>query len=67
MKVGDIVILKKGRYKFTPTEEGKWVWTEVLGVITDNSGLIDGTAEYKVYTADNKHTWEHVDDLLIPD
>ena len=68
MKVGDLVILRSGRYNFAPQNgKPKWVWTEVLGVITDDRGFVDGTAEYKVYTADNKHSWEHVDDLRIPD
>ena len=65
MKIGDLVTLRKGEYDFTPTGQPKWVWTEVLGVITDDRGFVDGTAEYKVYTADNKHTWSHVDDLRI--
>jgi len=36
-----------------------------MGVVTDNRGFVDGTAEYKVYTVDGKHTWSHVDDLTI--
>ncbi len=70
MKVGDIVILRKGHYDFNRQPiDGKspWVWTDHLGVITDDRGFVDGTAEYKVYTVDNKHSWEHVDDLRIPD
>ena len=66
MKVGDLVILRKGRDNFAPQHgKPKWVWTEVLGVITDDRGFVDGTAEYKVYTADNKHTWSHIEDLRI--
>jgi hypothetical protein len=70
MKIGDIVILRKGHYDFNRQPiDGKspWVWTDHLGVITDDRGFVDGTAEYKVYTVDNKHSWEHVDDLRIPD
>jgi len=70
VKVGDIVILRKGHYDFNRQPiDGKspWVWTDHLGVITDDRGFVDGTAEYKVYTVDNKHSWEHVDDLRIPD
>ena len=70
MKIGDIVILRKGHYDFNRQPiDGKspWVWTDHLGVITDARGFVDGTAEYKVYTVDNKHSWEHVDDLRIPD
>ena len=63
MKVGDLVILRKVHHDFN----GPWVWAEVLGVITDDRDFVDGTAEYKVYTVDNKHSWEHVDDLRIPD
>jgi len=67
MKIGDLVILRSGRYNFLPQAGGraKWVWAEVLGVITDDRGFVDGTAEYKVYTADNKHTWSHIEDLKI--
>ena len=70
MKVGDIVILRKGHYDFNRQPiDGKspWVWTDHLGVITDDRGFVDGTAEYKVYTVDNKHSWEHIEDLRIPD
>ncbi len=78
MKIGDLVILRKGRYNFAPQHgksglpaapslQAKWAWTDVLGVITDDRGFVDGTEEYKVYTVDNKHSWEHVDDLRIPD
>ncbi len=70
MKIGDLVILRKGHYDFNRHPiDGKspWVWTDHLGVITDDRGFVDGTAEYKVYTVDNKHSWEHVDDLRIPD
>lgn len=70
MKIGDIVILRKGHYDFNrqPIDgQSPWVWTDHLGVITDDRGFVDGTAEYKVYTVDNKHSWEHVDDLRIPD
>ena len=66
MKIGDLVILRTGRYNFAPqTGKPKWVFTDVMGVITDDRGFVDGTAEYKVYTVDNKHTWSHVDDLRI--
>ena len=41
MKVGDLVRLRKGEYNFTATGQPKWVWTEVLGVITDNRGFVD--------------------------
>ena len=65
MKVGDLVILRSGRYNFASNAKARWEWTEVIGVITDSSGHLDGTEEYKVYTVDNKHTWSHVDDLRL--
>ena len=66
MKVGDLVILRTGRYNFAPQHgKAKWTITDVMGVVTDNRGFVDGTAEYKVYTVDGKHTWSHVDDLTI--
>ncbi len=66
MKVGDLVILRKGRYNFAPQKgKPKWIFTDVMGVITDDRGFVDGTAEYKVYTTDGKHTWSHVNDLTI--
>ena len=66
MKVGDLIILRTGRYNFAP-EVGnpKWVFTDCLGGITDARGLVDGTAECRVYTVDGKHTWSHVDDLRL--
>ena len=68
MKVGDLVILRTGRYNYgLQTGKPKWIFTDVMGVITDDRGFVDGTAEYKVYTVDNKHTWSHIDDLRIPD
>ena len=66
MKLGDLVILRTRRYNFAPQHgKAKWIFTDVMGVITDDRGFVDGTAEYKVYTVDNKHTWSHVDDLTI--
>ena len=66
MKVGDLVILRTGRYNFVPQHgKPKWVFTDVVGVITDDRGFVDGTAEYKVYTTNGKHTWSHVEDLTI--
>ena len=68
MKIGDLVILRSGRYNFAPRHgKTKWTITDVMGVVTDNRGFVDGTAEYKVYTVDGKHTWSHVDDLRILD
>jgi hypothetical protein len=65
VKVGDLVILRSGRYNFASNAKARWEWAEVIGVITDNSGHLDGTAEYRVYTVDGKHTWSHVDDLRL--
>lgn len=66
MKVGDLVILRTGRYNFAPQKgKPKWIFSDTVGVITDDRGFVDGTAEYKVYTVDGKHTWSHVDDLTI--
>ena len=69
MKIGDAVIVKHGRYRFgvkrTGSKESCWVWEEHLGIITDDRGFIDGTAEYRVYTTDGKHSWCHADDLKI--
>ncbi len=64
MKAGDLVILRTGRYNFAPAK-AQWEFTDVLGVITDARGLVDGTAECRVYTVDGKHTWSHVDDLRL--
>jgi len=69
VKIGDAVIVKHGRYRFgvkrTGSQESPWVWEEHLGIITDDRGKIDGTAEYRVYTTDEKHSWCHGDDLKI--
>ena len=64
MKAGDLVILRTGRYNFAPAK-AQWEFTDVLGVITDARGLVDGTAECRGYTVDGKHTWSHVDDLRL--
>lgn len=67
MKVGDVVLLRKGWYNFAPQAgKAKWMFTDSLGVITDDRGFVDGTAEYRVYTLDGKHSWEHIDDLRHP-
>ena len=65
MKAGDLVILRTGRYNFSPNAKARWVWADVIGVITDARGLVDGTAECRVYTVDGKHTWSQVDDLRL--
>ena len=65
MKAGALVILRTGRYNFASNAKARWEWREVIGVITDARGLVDGTAECRVYTVDGKHTWSHVDDLRL--
>ena len=70
MKVGDLVILREGRYKFAPAAAGghagaRWIWTDVIGIITDDRGFIDGTEEYRVFTINGKDTWSHVNDLRL--
>tara|TARA_R110002012_G_scaffold3323_1_gene15543 strand:- start:11782 stop:12060 length:279 start_codon:yes stop_codon:yes gene_type:complete len=70
VKIGDLVIVRKGHYDFNGrgiAGKSSWAWADHLGVITDARPHRLGTAEYKVYTADNKHSWEHVSDLRIPD
>tara|TARA_R100001126_G_C4815840_1_gene144219 strand:+ start:564 stop:773 length:210 start_codon:yes stop_codon:yes gene_type:complete len=65
MKIGDLVILRTGRYNFASNAKARWEWTDVMAVVTDARGLVDGTAECRVYTVDGKHTWSHVDDLRL--
>ena len=65
MKIGDLVILRTGRYNFASNAKARWEFADVMGVITDDRGLVDGTAECRVYTVDGKHTWSHIDDLRI--
>ena len=65
MKVGDLVILRTGRYNFASNAKARWEFADVMGVITADRGFVDGTAEYRVYTVDGKHTWSHVDDLRL--
>ena len=64
MKIGDLVILRSGRYNFSPNAKVRRGWTDVIGIITNKLDN-DGTAEYRVYTVDGKHTWSHVDDLRL--
>lgn len=63
MKIGDLVIARM------PTEYNETIRRYdargVLAVITDSAGHLDGTAEYRVYTVDGKHTWSHVNDLQL--
>ena len=65
MKIGDLVILRTGRYNFASNAKARWEFADVMGVITDDRGVVDGTAEYRVYTVDGEHTWSHIDDLRI--
>ena len=65
MKIGDLVILRTGRYNFASNAKTRWEWADVMGVITDDRGFVDGTAECRVYTVDGKPTWSHVDDLRL--
>ena len=65
MKIGDLVILRSGRYNFSPNAKARWVWTDVIGIITDDRGSIDGTEEYRVFTINGKDTWSHVNDLRL--
>ena len=65
MKVGDLVILRTGRYNFASNAKARWEWREVIGVITDARGLVDGPAACRVDTVDGTHTWSRVEDLRI--
>ena len=65
MKIGDLVILRTGKYNLAPPAKAQWEWTEVMGVITDNRKCLSGPAECRVYTVDGKHTWSHVGDLRL--
>ena len=69
MKIGDAVIVRQGRYAFNrnavPLETPRWVWEDLLGIIIDDSGDVDGTGEYQVYTTDGKHGWCHIAHLRI--
>jgi len=63
MKIGDLVIARM------PTEYNealrRYASREVLAVITDSAGHLDGTEEYKVYTVEGDSIWSHVDHLTI--
>ena len=59
MKIGDLVIVRRTRY----IPGGDWVPEEHLGVITSDSGALDGTGEYKVYAVNGRHSWYHTDEL----
>lgn len=63
MKIGDLVIARiLTEYNETLR---RYDAHEVLAVITDRAGHLDGTEGYKVYTVDGKHIWSHVDHLTI--
>ena len=63
MNVGDLVIARMP----AGYDESfrRYASREVLAVITDSAGHLDGTEEYKVYTVEGDSIWSHIDHLTI--
>ena len=67
--IGDLVNVK---YAYYSTSGGTDIGTEFEikfrdypGIVTDNTGLEDGTGECKVLTLDGKHDWSPLNDLTL--
>jgi hypothetical protein len=60
MKIGDLVSVK-----YCHVENEQLKFTAHTGIVTDNSGLKDGTSECKVLTLDGKHDWSPLSDLTL--
>ena len=67
--IGDLVNVK---YAYYSTSGGTDIGTEFEikfrdypGIVTDNTGLKDGTGECKVLTLDGKHDWSPLNDLTL--
>ena len=58
--LGDLVSVK---YFRVVKDRLKFVWYP--GIVTDNTGLKDGTGECRVLTLDGKHDWSPLSDLSL--
>jgi hypothetical protein len=58
--IGDLV-----NVKYCHVENEQLKFRLYAGIITDNSGLKDGTSECKVLTLDGKHDWSPLSDLTL--
>ena len=58
--VGDLVSVQ---YFRVVKDRLKFVWYP--GIVTDNTGLKDGTGECRVLTLDGKHDWSPLIDLVL--
>ena len=66
--IGDLVNVKYAYYGTSDDEPGvaaKIKFRAHPGIVTDNSGLKDGTGECKVLTLDGKHDWSPLGDITI--
>ena len=66
--IGDLVNVKYAYYGTsgdTPGNEFEIKFRDYPGIVTDNTGLKDGTGECKVLTLDGKHDWSPLNDLTL--
>ena len=66
--IGDLVNVKYAYYSTsgdTPGNEFEIKFRDYAGIVTDNTGLKDGTGECKVLTLNGKHDWSPLSDLTL--
>ena len=68
--IGDLVNVKYAYYGTSGEADGQDNGFEIKfrdypGIVTDNTGLKDGTGECKVLTLDGKHDWSPLNDLTL--
>ena len=66
--IGDLVNVKYAYYSTSggvPGGEFEIKFRDYAGIVTDNTGLKDGTGECKVLTLNGKHDWSPLSDLTL--
>ena len=60
VKIGDLVSVR-----YCHVENAQLKFKSYAGIVTDNTGLKDGTGECKVLTLNGKHDWSPMNDLTL--
>ena len=64
--IGDLVNVKYAYYGTSgETAHLEIKFRDYPGIVTDNTGLKDGTGECKVLTLNGKHDWSPLSDLTL--
>ena len=58
--IGDLVSVR-----YCHVENAQLKFKSYAGIVTDNTGLKDGTGECKVLTLNGKHDWSPMNDLTL--